>query len=152
VGAAVGAATGAAVSGATTLPDDDAALLREASARVMGSRDWQKTYLASLEQTARARDIVVNSGNVDTRISVYLQTLEWDIIIGNQAQIVADVQVLIQQDQNRFIKSYRKSSAAFQADKWAEGDGQAVADALEQLFIDTSNEFWADFAGDRTSR
>lgn len=146
-GAVTGAATGAVVTTAQTLPADDAESLFRASRTVMEASDWDARVAQAVRQSAPAHDVVLDSGAADSRVSFRVSNLRWRIFVGNQAAIECRAWIVVEHAGERFTRSYEHRTEARQVDDWIADDGQAIAAALEQLFVEVGDSVWSDLDG-----
>lgn len=143
-GAAVGAATGAVATGVQTLPDEDASRLQQATAAVFRGEDWKEILSDSVRQSAPAHEVKLVEGESDTRVNVYIDDLRWRISVGNQTAIVCTAWIIVEHAGDATTSGYEIRSEARRTENWIADNGQPIAVALEQVFIDLGERVWAD--------
>jgi len=142
IGAIGGATTGAIVTAVTTLPEDDADALIQASRQAIAVAAWADELQAELEAEAASRGKSVVQDHEAQLYDVFAKRIEWRISAGNRASLRGEFAIGTYVDGDYRFRDFSVSSRAHSIQHWTADNGHEIVAAYAELISAASIRAW----------
>ena len=138
----LGAAMGAAITAAETLPEERAHELNRVSANVTAGLNLDASFSKAMREEASRQGIVLSGRRADARLNIAVTALFWDVSIGNNVAIRIEFEVtgFVDGKKGRRKITYRSERAT--VPEWVANNGQRISQTLTTIMDDASQKVW----------
>lgn len=136
----LGAALGAVITAASTLPERTAYRLNIVTASVMAGLNLDASFEKAMREEASRQGIVLTHGYADARISVVVTRFQWDVGVGNSVAIRIDFEVTGFADGKRGHRNITYISERAKVSEWIADSGKRIRQGL--MMDEASQTIW----------
>jgi hypothetical protein len=138
----IGAAMGAAITAAETIPDEQAHELNRVSANVMAGLNLDASFGKAMREEASRQGIVLSGRRADARLNIVMTRFEWDVSVGNKVAIRIDFKVTGSADGKRGHRNITYISERAKAPVWIADSGKRIRQELTSIMDEASQKIW----------
>lgn len=143
----LGAAMGAVITAAETLPEEQAHELNRVSAIVTSGLGLNASFSKAMREEASRQGIVLSGRRADARLNIVITGFQWDVSIGNNVAIRIDFKVTGFADGKRGHRNIKYLSERAKVSEWVAESGQRIRQELTTSMDEASQTIWQKVLG-----
>ncbi len=136
----IGAAIGAVITAASTLPERTAYRLNIVTANVRAGLNLDASFEKAMREEASRQGIVLTRGYADARLDVVMTRFRWDVGVGNSVAIRIDFEVTGFADGKRGHRNITYISERAKVSEWIADSGKRIRQEL--MMDEASQTIW----------
>ncbi len=136
------AVTGAVITAADTLPEEEAKLLNGLSAKAAAGLHMPQMFQSVMLSEAIRQGVDIQASGADATVEFVATNLWWEVSIGNQVslRLTVEARAFHRGEFGRRRLGYRSEPAPI--DEWLVGGEKHIRDALESFMPEASEAIW----------
>jgi len=138
----LGAAMGAAITAAETLPEERAHELNRVSANVTAGLNLDASFSKAMREEASRQGIVLSGRRADARLNITMTRFQWDVSLGNNVAIRIDFKVTGFADGKRGHRNITYISERAKTPEWIADSGKRIRQELATIMDKASQKIW----------
>jgi len=138
----LGAAMGAAITAAETLPKEQAHELNRVSANVAAGLKLNASFSKAMREEASRQGIVLSGRRADARLNIAMTRFQWDVSVGNNVAIRIDFKVTGFVDGKKGCRNIKYIGERAKAQEWIADSGKRIRQELMTIMNEASQTIW----------